>query len=120
MTLDYTGNCTFSGVAFLTEQTGDFARAAFPTERQLAIRHVPWGGRTIVQDLGAQATALTLTLTLLSSAYAALQAKVGTIGTLALVGAPAQSGVLLQTLTNVTLDDAHGIVTLQAQFLGGL
>lgn len=113
-------DCTFGGVAFVCRETGDFARAGFGTERQLAIRHVPWGGRTIVQDLGAQATTVTLTLEVAQATYPALQAKVGQIGTLALVGAPAQSGVLLQSLSNVTIDDTNDLVFVSAQFLGGL
>lgn len=120
MSADYTGDSSFSGVAFLVEETGPLARAAFPTERQLAIRHVPWGNRTIVQDLGAQPTALTLTLIVQEANYAALRSKVGQVGTLALVGTAAQSGVLLQTLSNVVVDDINDLVFLQAAFLGGL
>lgn len=118
MSVDYTGDSTFAGVAFLVEETGPLARAEFPVSRQLAIRHVPWGSRTIVQDLGREATTLTLSLIVESANWSALQAKVGTIGTLALVGAPARSGVLLQTLGNVTIDDINELVFVSAQFLG--
>lgn len=120
MSVDYSGDSTFAGVAFLVEETGPLARAAFPVSRQLAIRHVPWGGRTIVQDLGREATQLSLSLIVEEANWPALQAKVGTIGTLALVGAPAQSGVLLQSLGNVTIDDTNDLVFVSATFLGGL
>lgn len=114
----YTGDSTFSGVPFLAEETGPLARADFPVQRALAIRHVPWGSRTIVQDMGREATTLTLRLTVLTSQIAALEGKVGTLGTLALVGAAARANVLLQSLGDKTVDDANGLVFLSATFLG--
>lgn len=114
----WTGDSSFAGVPFVCEETGPLARADFPAQRALAIRHVPWGDRTIVQDLGREATTLTLRLVLLDSQYGPLLARVGQIGTLALVGAPARSGVLLQGLSDVTVDDANDLVFLSAQFLG--
>ena len=116
----WAGDCSFAGVAFVVEETGPLARAAFPTERRLAIRSVPWGNRTIVQDLGAQPTNLTLSLIVQLANWPALQAKAGQIGTLALVGAAAQSGVLLQSLGEVTIDDTNDLVFVSAQFLGGV
>lgn len=118
MSADYTGDSNFGGVAFIVEEAGPLARAAFPVSRQLALRHVPWGSRTVVQDLGREATTVAYTLIVENAVWGALVAKVGTLGTLALVGAPAQGNVLLQTLSNVTVDDIHGLTFCSAQFLG--
>lgn len=115
--MSYVGDSSFAGVPFLCEETGPLARADFPVARALAIRHVPWGSRTIVQDLGREATTLTLRLTVLTGQIAALEGKVGTLGTLSLVGAAARSNVLLQALGDKTVDDANGLVFVSATFL---
>lgn len=117
MTFDLSPDCNFSGVAFLAEETGPLARATFGSGRQLVTRHVPYGSRTIVQDLGAEAVQVSYNLILQKSDLAALRAKVGTTGTLSIVGESARSGVLLMPLGTVTVDDANGLAFVTATFM---
>jgi hypothetical protein len=113
----FAGDCDFMGVPFLVEQSGKLARDTFPTNRTLAIRKVPWGGRTIVQDLGPEAATVSYTIRLYKDDLAAFRAKVGQIGTLAIVGEPARSGVLLMPLGTVTVNDMHELVRIQVTFM---
>ena len=113
----YTGDSTFRGVAFLAEETGPLARRAPSRVARTAIRQAPWGSRVVVQVLGNEPARLQYRITIYSTAYTTLAGYVGTSGALAIVGDASRSDVLLESLDDVTVDDANGLTFCTATFI---
>lgn len=88
-----------------------------PRRHTLSVRHAPWGSRTVVQDIGQEATEQSYRLELTPTTYAALAALIGTTATLTVTGDSARSGVLLQGLDGIEQDTTHSLVTCSASFL---
>lgn len=113
----YTGDSTFKSVPFLAEESGPLARRAPDRVSRRAIRQAPWGSTLAIQVLGNEPAELVYKLTIYSTDFATLIGYVGTSGTLAIVGDSSRTGVYLDKLTDVTVDDANGLTFCTATFL---
>lgn len=110
-------NASFGAADFDVLWDNPFSAPLPPRRHVLNIRHVPWGSRTIIQDLGTEPVEQTYRVELTRAEYAALVALVATTATLTVAGDSARSGVLLQGLSDIERDDTHDLVTLTASFL---
>lgn len=88
-----------------------------PRRNTLVVRKAPWGSRTLVQDLGREATEDSYRLELTPTTYTALEALIGTLATRTITGDGSRSNVLLQSLDGVEKDPTHSLVTCTASFL---
>jgi len=115
--MSYVGDSTFAGAAFLVEEEGltapTFARRARITRRQSAT-----GGRVVTQVSGYEPAELRLAIVVEAAVWATLLGKVGTSGTLAIVGQPTFSGVFLDALDDPRRDNINGLYFAQATFVG--
>lgn len=110
-------NASFGAADFDVLWGNPFTVPLPPRRHVLNIRHVPWGSRTIIQDLGTEPVEQTYRIQLTRAEYAALAALIGTTATLDVDGDEARSGVLLQSLSDIERDDTNDLVTLTASFL---
>lgn len=88
-----------------------------PRRHTLSVRKAPWGSRTVVQDMGQEATEDSYRLELTPTAYTALVALIGTLATRTITGDSARSGVLLQGVDGVEKDTTHSLVTCNTSWL---
>jgi hypothetical protein len=90
-----------------------------PQRHALAIRKVPYGSRTIAQDLGKEATEGSYRAELTTTEYGVLLPLIGTTATLDIDGDSARPNTLLQAVDNIERDDTHSLVTVTLSFLVG-
>ncbi|MGN6809257.1 MAG: hypothetical protein ACTHMP_00135 [Thermomicrobiales bacterium] len=116
---DWAGDCTFGSVAFLVDEPSALTKPLFPAQTIKGVRSVPYANppKNIIQVTGREPGQLALSVTILTTAYASLLAKVGTFATLTIVGESAVSTVLLDSVTNVQHDPV-GLTFCTATFLG--
>lgn len=110
-------NASFGAADFDVMGDNPFNVPIPPRRNVLNIKHVPWGSRTIIQDLGREPQEITYRVELSTSEYTTLYALVGTTATLTISGDEARSGVLLQGLDGIERDDTHSLVWCSASFL---
>lgn len=108
---------SFGSVSFDVLWDNPFTTPLPPRRHTLVIRKAPWGNRTLVQDLGQEATEDSYRLELTPTTYTALEALIGTTATRTIDGDGTRSGVLLQGLDGVEKDTTHSLVTCTASFL---
>lgn len=88
-----------------------------PQRHALNIRHVPWGNRTIVQDLGREPAEGQYRAELTVAEYTAALPLIGTTATLDIDGDTTRAGVLLQNIDGIEKDATHDLVTVTMTFL---
>ena len=115
----YAGDCTFGAVAFLVDEPSALTKPLFPAKVIKGVRSVPYASppRNIIQVTGREPGELSLAVTILTTDYASLLAKIGTFDTLTIVGESAVSNVLLDGLANVQHDPV-GLTFCTATFVG--
>lgn len=114
----YAGDCTFGAVAFLAEEPSALTKPQFGSQVIKGVKPVPYASppRTIVQITGRELGQIVLAITIVTTDFASLLAKVGTTDTLTLVGESAVSNVLLDSILNVAHEDI-GITHCSATFV---
>src|SRR5690349_15064993 len=112
-------NASWGTVDFDVLYDNPFSTPLPPQRHTLNVRKVPYGSRTIVQDLGREATEITYRAELATAEYTAALALIGTTATLDVDGDGSRSGVLLQGIDQIERDDTHSIVTATLSFLVG-
>lgn len=115
MALDY--DCTYASIGFIAVEDRALLTPLFGTKAKSAVREVPYGDRAIYQYLGRGTAQVQVTIQIETADYPALQAKVGTSGTLALHGGPSVSGVVLDSLDQAGQDSINGLTECVASFL---
>jgi hypothetical protein len=108
---------SFGAVSFDVLWDNPFTTPTPPRRHTLSVRKAPWGSRTVVQDLGREATEDSYRIELSPTAYTTLEGLIGTQATRTIEGDGARSGVLLQELSGVEKDPTHSLVTCTASFL---
>lgn len=112
-------NASWGSIDFDVLWDNPFATPLPPQRHTLTVRKVPYGSRTIVQDLGKEATEVTYRAELATSEYTAALALIGTTATLTVDGDGARGGVLFQGFDQIERDDTNSIVTATLSFLVG-
>jgi hypothetical protein len=110
-------NASFGAVEFDVLWDNPFTVPIPPQRHALAIRHVPWGNRTIVQDQGREPAEGTYRALLTVAHYLAALPLIGTTATLDIDGDTARSGVLLRDIDGIERDDTHDEVFVTMTFL---
>jgi hypothetical protein len=110
-------NASWGSVDFDVLWDNPFTVPIPPQRHALAIRHVPWGNRTIVQDMGREPAEGTYRAILTTAEYDAALPLIGTTATLDIDGDTARSGVLLRDIDGIERDDTHDEVFVTLTFL---
>lgn len=110
-------NASFGAIDFDVLWDNPFTVPIPPQRHALNIRHVPWGNRTIVQDLGREPAEGQYRAILAVAEYTAALALIGTTATLDIDGDTARPGTLLQSIDAIERDDTHSEVTATLSFL---
>lgn len=112
-------NASFGACDFDVLWDNPFTVPIPPQRHTLAIRKVPYGSRTIAQDLGKEATEGSYRAEMTVSEYGVLVPLIGTTATLDIDGDQVRTGVLLQGVDGIERDDTHDLVTVTLSFLVG-
>lgn len=112
-------NASFGAADFDVLWDNPFTVPIPPQKHTLAIRKVPYGSRTIAQDLGKEATEGSYRALLTTTEYGVLLPLIGTVATLAISGDASRPNTLLQGIDQIERDDTHSEVTVTLSFLVG-
>lgn len=117
---NWAGDCTFGSVAFLVDEPSALNIPMFGAKTIKGVRSVPYASppRNIIQITGREPATLTLSLTILTTDYPDLFAKVGTTDTLTLQDDAPVAGVLLDELGG-PMHDPFGLTFVTATFISG-
>lgn len=110
-------NATFGAADFDIDWQNPFTIPLPPQRHTLAIRKVPYGSRTIAQDLGKEATEISYRVYLTIAEYGVIVPLIGTTATLDIDGDQVRTGVLLQSIDGIERDDTHDVVEATLSFL---
>lgn len=117
---NWAGDCTFGSVAFLVNEPSALNIPMFGAKTIRGVRSVPYASppRTMVQVTGREPATLALSLTILTSDYPDLLAKVSATDTLTLQDDAPVAGVLLDEL-GTPMHDPFGLTFVTAVFMSG-
>lgn len=110
-------NASFGACDFDVLWDNPFTVPIPPQRHALSIRHVPWGNRTIIQDLGREPSEGQYRAELTVAEYAVALPLIGTLATLDIDGDEARSNVLLQSIDGIEKDATHDLVTCTLSFM---
>lgn len=83
----------------------------------LVTRHVPYGNRTIVQNLGRESVDGQYVVEMTVAEYGVLLSLRGSAATLDIDGDEVRTGVILRSVTNVEKDATHDLVKATLTFM---
>ncbi len=109
-------DCSWSSVEIDVYESGPLARLEWPRQTVSAERRSVSGGRLVRQILAVEYAPLTVSIELDKADYATLLGKVGTVATLAIVGAASIPDVLLDSVSAPTIDDTNALAFCQVTF----
>lgn len=108
---------TFGAVTFSVLWDDPFTTPIPPRRHQLAVRKVPWGSRTIVQDMGREPAEGQYRAEMTVAAHTAILALVATQATLTIDGDAARANTLLREVADSEIDATHDRATATLTFL---
>lgn len=111
-------NASFGAVPFDVLGDNPFDWPQPDRANELVVRHVPYGSRTIEQDLGPLTQEIAYPVALTAATYAALDSMrlAATLATLTVGDDPPHPGARLQAIGGRTLDTVHDLVLCQLTF----
>jgi hypothetical protein len=112
-------DASFGAADFDIDWDNPFTVPIPPQRHTLAIRKVPYGSRTIAQDLGKEATEGQYRAYFTIAEYGVIVPLIGTTATLDIDGDQVRPNVLLQGLDGIERDDTHDEVVATLSFLVG-
>lgn len=112
-------NASFGAVPFDVLGESPFDWPQPDRANELVTRHVPYGSRFIVQDLGALPQEISYPVALTAATYAALDGMRagGTLATLTVGDDPAHASTRLQAISGRTYDAVHDLIRCTLSFL---